>query len=141
MAGDGGELRMELYLPMPPTDNHIYINIPYGRKLSKTAKRYKAVVKEEVSKLAVSSNLSFRNHIPYCVRITLFMDLYTKGWPSKALWKFRKVDATNRTKLLLDAVSDAVGIDDRHFVTIVTRKEEMLDEQCVRLSLEELCPR
>ena len=132
---------MELNLPMPPTDNHIYSNAPFGRVLSSAAKRYKTLVRTAIGKLATSHDLSFRNHIPYYVRLTIFMDLYTKGWPKKAMWKYRKVDATNRTKLLLDAISEAIGVDDRHFVTVLVRKEEAKDEQYVRVSVEEMCPR
>lgn len=141
VAGESGNLRMELHLPLPPTDNHIYINIPYGRKLSNEAKKYKSLVKERSIQVAVTNTLSFREQVACRVQIVLYMDLYTKGWPKNAKWRFRKVDATNRTKLLLDALSDAVGVDDRHFVSVVVRKEHSPDNQYARLVLEELWTR
>lgn len=141
VASELGELRMELSLPLPPTDNNIYVNLSFGRALRSDAKRYKALVKESAARVAIKHELSFRQHVACQVRVHLFMDMYTKGWPKNAKWKFRKLDATNRTKLLLDALAESVGIDDRHFVSVLVRKEHKPDNQYVRLVLEELWPR
>lgn len=125
---------------MPPTDNHVYFNLPgAGRVLSKAARQYKSRVKEITSRVAVTEKCSFREHVPYRVRILIYMNLYTKGWPKKAKWRFRKADATNRTKLLLDAVAEAIGVDDRHFVDLRIRKEDTDKEPYVIITVEEVC--
>ena len=127
---------------MPPTDNHIYFNLHgLGRVLTKSARQYKSRVKESTSRIAITEKRSFREHVPYRVRILIYMSLYTKGWPKKAKWRFRKADASNRTKLILDAVAEAIGVDDRHFVDLRIRKEHTDKEPYVIITVEEVCPK
>ena len=137
-----GRLSLELVLEMPPTDNHIYFNLPRGgRALTKEARRYKALVKEKAARAAVTSPFSFREHIPYRVTINLFFKLFTKGWPKNAKWRFHKTDTLNRTKLLVDAITEAVGVDDRHIIETIVRKEDEEATPRVEIRLEELWDR
>lgn len=143
-ADEFGKLKLSLVTELPPTDNHIYFNLPGGgRALTKKAKQFKARVKEQTALTAVRNTLPFREHIPYKATITLYVKLYTKGWPKTAKWKYRKMDATNRTKLILDAITEAVGVDDRHIteVELAKREEANPDNVRVEIALEELWPR
>lgn len=139
MADESGRLRLDMVVELPPTDNHIYFNLPRGgRALTKDARRFKALVKEKTARAAITSSLSFREHIPYRVEIVLYLKLYSRGWPKKAKWRFQKIDTTNRTKLLLDALADAIGVDDRHITDVIVRKEDDPDDPRVEVTLEEL---
>jgi Holliday junction resolvase RusA-like endonuclease len=139
VADEFGRLRLDMVLALPPTDNHIYFNVPRGgRALTKEARKYKSLVKEKTARAAITSSLSFREHIPYRVDITIFVKLLSKGWPKRAKWKFQKIDTTNRTKLLLDSIAEAIGVDDRHVTQVTIRKEDDSEDPRVEVTVEEL---
>lgn len=141
-ADERGRLKLTAVYELPPTDNKIYVNLRQGgRILSGQAKKYKSKVKEKTARSAITSKLSFRPNIAYRAEIVLYTDIYTKGWPKHAKWKFRRMDTTNRTKLLLDAVTEAVGIDDCHITEVLVRKENDPSEPRVEFTLEELWER
>ena len=141
-ADESGRLRLDLVLPLPPTDNHIYFNLQRGgRVLSKEARRYKSLVKEKTAHAGVTCPLSFRENGPYRATITLYLKLYNQGWPKKAKWRFSKIDTTNRNKLLLDSVCEAIGVDDRHITEVVMKKEDDANDTRVEITLEELWKR
>lgn len=148
VVDESGRLSLYMVLPLPPTDNHIYFNLPSrggkwggGRALTKEARKYKLLVKEKAARSAISSQLSFREHIAYRAEITLFLNLFTKSWPKKAKWRFQKIDTLNRTKLLLDSIADAIGVDDRHMVEVIVRKEDDKSEPRVEVKVEEMWKR
>lgn len=143
VADDWGRLSLSMVLAMPPTDNHIYFNLPKGRgrALTGKAKKYKALVKEKTARAAITSPLSFREHIAYRVEITIFLNLLTKGWPKNAKWRFQKIDTLNRTKLLIDSVAEAIGVDDRHVTEVIVRKEDDAEDPRVEVTVEELWKR
>lgn len=142
-----GRLKLYIAMELPPTDNHIYFNLPRrdgrggGRALTSKAKKYKTLVKEKTALAAITNKFSFRENIPYRVEITLYLNLFTKGWPKKAKWRFQKIDTLNRTKLLLDSIADAIGVDDRHMIDIVVRKEDDPSDPRVEVVVEELWDR
>lgn len=148
-ADEFGRLTLWMVLRLPPSDNHIYFNLPKkkgqkwsgGRALTKDARKYKLLVKEKTARAAVTNKLSFREHIAYRVEITLFLNLFSKSWPKKAKWRFQKIDTLNRTKLLLDSIADAIGVDDRHIVDVIVRKEDDPSEPRVEVKVEEMWKR
>lgn len=106
---------LHLVLPMPPSDNRIYVNLPRGgRKLSAEAERFKKDVFAIVSDTALASeHVTLDQDATYMVRLDVFFKaIENKGWPKKAKRRYKKVDLHNRQKLLIDAVTDALGVDD-----------------------------
>lgn len=111
---------------LPPSTNHAYFNLPRGgRTLTAKGKAYKT---------GVSSNL-IRNHqealkriqkdAAYCLAVLLtFSDMYNATWPEKAATRYKKIDVSNRVKLLEDALVDSLGIDDSQFVTVILAKRQ-----------------
>lgn len=125
-------------MPLPPSDNKIYFNLKYGgRALTKDATKFKNLVKVKIAKLSVTDIISFKKNIPYRIKIKVFTKLYNKGWPEKAKDRFKRVDTLNRTKLLVDAITEAIGIDDKHIVSAIVEKEDS-EVGKVTVTLEEL---
>jgi len=104
--------------------------------LTKPAKAYKKDVKAVVSRLIASTMTSadFIPNVPYtCVLIICFDQVEWKTFeePKGAKTRYKKCDAGNRQKLVIDAVMSAIGIDDRHIFREVIVKE--VDEEDPRI--------
>ena len=139
LAADScGRLSLEMLLDLPPTDNNIYFTRHGGRSLTKEARKYKSMVKESTALAAIKCSIPFRENIPYSVNLSLYLNLYSKSWPKKAKWRYKKIDTLNRTKLLLDALAEAIGVDDRHFTQITVEKEHDEINKRVEVRLTEL---
>jgi Holliday junction resolvase RusA-like endonuclease len=123
-------MSMRVELPLPDSDNGLYWNNPHGgRTLTTKAKAYKRGVKDKVSRLIAStmSAEDFVPNVPYTVIITIYFDQLewkTFGATGGAKTRYKKCDAGNRQKLVIDAVMDAIGIDDKHIFREVIRKRE-----------------
>ena len=102
---------------VPITTNRAYITVHNKRILSKEGQKYKTETKTFIarnypSQLAISSN---EHQYAVLIRVTFKKDaLFCKGFETgKAESRYKKLDATNRIKLLEDALSEATGIDDQ----------------------------
>ena len=112
---------------LPPSSNQIYVPVwirgkPMGKRLSKKAQVFKRQTMQVLQDVGHAALLQFNDHVPYELRIIVFFEIIkNKGWP-KTDYKYKRIDITNRVKLIEDAVSDAVGIDDRHNFRVVVEK-------------------
>lgn len=145
-----GRMSTRLTLPMPPSDNTIYFNLPHGgRALSSGAKKYKRDVKALVSRLiakADTDGADFITCVPYSFILTIyFKATENKTWnPEKkrsAGTRYKKQDAGNRQKLVIDAVMSAIGIDDRQIFREVIRKRCDPEDPRVVIIVREQEPR
>lgn len=124
---------------LPPSTNNVY----FDRQVA-TGKGGKPVVKRILNdqgrkyKLTTSTYL-LKNYsdmlkllkpdIPLGLAIILDApNLINKGWPKTAKSRYKKFDASNRIKLLEDAIAEACGIDDSNFVYVISGKR-LGDEQ------------
>jgi len=111
---------------LPISTNHAYMNITVGkgkkritkRILTKEGQKYKTETTGYiVSNYPTEMNI-FKPDTPYGYIIqVVFPNLLNKGWPDKAKSRYKKLDATNRSKLLEDAAAEAFGIDDSNFLS------------------------
>jgi len=143
---------MKLVLPVPPSDNQIYWNNPRGgRVLRSAAKAYKRKVKKIIAELiAVADGGFYPRHtgemppdfvpnVPYEIFIRVYLKaVENKSWGTKRSPKarYKKADIGNRQKLVIDAVTEAIGIDDSHIMKEVLRKMESPDERTTVLIRE-----
>lgn len=112
---------------LPPSSNQAYINLPShkgkkgdsegmkrgGRVLSSAGKAYKKeVIAHIVKHHGMQTQQLKKNEMISCMVAYGFPDMYSKGFPKQAQWKFRKNDLANRPKLLQDAIVEATDIDD-----------------------------
>lgn len=116
---------------LPPSTNHAYYEqivkarggkgrlVPV-RTLTKEGKAYKL---EVTSRIAREYGPLLGRHIEqnqaYGVAIQVYLPtLVNKSYPKSAKNRYRKLDADNRLKLFLDALSDGLGIDDCNFLQV-----------------------
>lgn len=117
----------------PPSTNHAYFTRGHIRKLSTEGKRFKNEVQNYLLKYHPNVLAFFQPNVEYEVLFILFYEadtLYNKGWPKDSkVPRHKKNDATNRIKLLEDAVVSAAGHDDRqHWSVSVTKSEALVGQ-------------
>jgi len=113
---------------LPLTDNHAYFTLPKrrkadgkkasgGRALTKAGKEYKLNVRNAIIKSHPSALREIRKNSTVGIVIALgFTDIYNKGYPNETSTRYKRQDVLNRTKLLNDAIGDAVSYDDSQIV-------------------------
>ncbi len=126
---------LRLSLPLPPTDNDIYVPVKKrgksaGMRLSDTARAYKVKVAELMADAAVlQPDFVVEDDVEYSITLVVFFKAaYSKDWPKRAKCRFRKIDSHNRLKLVIDAVMQGLGLDDNClFEQSITKQEDPED--------------
>lgn len=117
---------IRLHIPsLPPSVNHAYYNLPRGgRVLTKEGKRYKAETAAHLTQTYPSVLARIAPNQPYSiVYILTIPTLLNNGYPDKAENKYKKLDASNRIKLLEDVLADVMGIDDSTSMNVLAAKQ------------------
>jgi Holliday junction resolvase RusA-like endonuclease len=106
---------------IPPSSNNAYFNLPKGgRKLTAAGEKFKTETEAYVTRNLQPQIRGVKKDHPYGLGILLKMSIFDKR-PGRGQ-RYKKTDATNRIKLLEDAVATAIGIDDSQFVTCIINK-------------------
>ncbi len=128
-----------VYPTLPPTSNKIYIK---GSILTSQARSYA----ENFSKFSAQNHMheiaEMNQGGVFCVVLRFFFEtLVNETWmnpkvpPSKrAKSRYKKIDLTNRIKLLEDCVRDALDIDDSQ--TFIAHQEKHTDSANQRVEIE-----
>ena len=124
--------------PLPPSVNTLYFNNGHGRSLSTEGRAYKARVIGAIVSSAQTHQFPDDPALKGLKRLGLEISLYLEevenaGWPGKAKSRYKRVDASNRVKVLEDAVSEALGLDDSCFFQVTVRRGRAPDgkQYCV----------
>lgn len=143
-----GKAFLEIVLTLPPTDNNIYFNATSSKKgykqsirvLTNEAKKYKRSAAMAVAELAIYDQVEFKKDVPYlCVIKVFFENTENKGWPEGgAKTRYKRVDTTNRNKLLIDSIMEALGIDDSHIFPVIKFKRADHDDPRVEVGVYEM---
>lgn len=126
---------MHVRIPFfPPTTNHAYFTRGHVRVLTKVGKKFKAEVKNFLGREHPDFLSYFRPNTEYEVLFLLFFgadSLYNRGWPKDPeMSRHKSIDASNRVKLLEDAVVEAAGYNDaQHFAISVVKTEALLGQE------------
>jgi len=111
----------------PPSINKLYFNHPRGGKSVTTAgKAFQRRILYQIQQEHGPELVQFKPNDPYDLTIEMyFPEIYNKGWPKTAQQRFKRRDADNLLKLLLDTLSRAIGVDDANFLrfTVVKRRD------------------
>jgi hypothetical protein len=109
---------------LPPSANHAYFNIPGGgRTLTSKGKKFKKETSAHIVRHYPTELRWLLRDIPIGLAVRFhFQQLVNKGWPDKAKTRYKKIDASNRLKLLEDAVADATGTDDSQYQIVMVSK-------------------
>lgn len=110
---------------VPPTTNKAYFDmvVKKGKKyvpvrtLTAEGKAYKTLVRTHIAKAWGSHKIPGNRPLSLVVKLS-FPNIENKGWPDKAEQRYKKLDVSNRIKLLEDALSDAIAVDDRQFFSV-----------------------
>lgn len=129
---------------MPPSDNKLYWPTKYGgMTLTDAGRKFKRYVSATVANI-VAANLQlakdFRKNIPYEFYLAVyFPEVETKVWQQKGTGdRYKKADLQNRQKLIVDAMTEAVGIDDRHiFKEVLVKRCDPENPRMIALLREE----
>jgi len=115
-------------IPLPPTDNHMYKSFVINGKLVRAKSReYREYIQEykiwELQNLAAIKKVRqlFNGYDLLDIYIELHL-LHSKIWTKDD--RPKKFDGQNRTKSLLDAIANSIGIDDRNFWKVSVEKVE-----------------
>ena len=124
---------LNIELPMPPSVNKLYY-VRNGRKaLSSEGRALKEQMKTAVSLLCVSNPaVGDLTNTPLTLHLVFyFPEIENRGWSQKkTTTRYKRVDVSNRVKLVEDAICEALGIDDSAFMSIHLSKQE--GASCVR---------
>ena len=110
---------------IPPSVNHAYVSKRGGgRILSRAGKEFKSRIRADILSSYRKELQTFKPDLPYELVITFYLkDLYIKK-QIDGVRRYKKIDVTNRIKLLEDALSEVIGVDDKNFIVVVARKCE-----------------
>jgi Holliday junction resolvase RusA-like endonuclease len=118
---------------IPPSVNHAYVNIRGGgRTLSKAGLGYKNEVKVHLTKNYRKELMVLKPDTQTVIKIVLGIPtMFNESFGDKkgAASKYKKIDISNRVKLLEDVIKDVTNVDDSctealMIVKKVTEKEQ-----------------
>lgn len=129
-------LHLHVVLPfLPPSSNNIYKTIPgHGRHLSSAAKQFQLKAMRVIQQEGRAALLNLKQNVPYQLHMTFFFpEVENKGWfetwtrgpkqgQRKAETRYKRIDLSNRIKLLEDTIASALGIDDCHTFRLIIEK-------------------
>jgi Holliday junction resolvase RusA-like endonuclease len=107
---------LNIWVPyFPPSSNNIYIRHPSGkgRILSQEARTFKIRAMKTIQQEGRVSLMQVQKNVPYELHLVLFFPQVENQNSSKGD-RYKKIDLSNRIKLIEDTVSEAVGLDDSH---------------------------
>jgi Holliday junction resolvase RusA-like endonuclease len=114
---------------LPPSVNKIYRSIGKGRRaLTAEGKAYKRkVIDALIPELCTCP--PFKENEPLHLSITLHLKaLLNKGWPKKTKKRYKRIDVSNRIKLLEDALFECLGVDDCNVISLKINKVQSAQE-------------
>jgi len=93
--------------------------------LSPEAKKYRRVCSQLLLSTALKQIQSLDPSRVYRLELEFFLKaVVNKGWPATAKSRYKRIDLSNRIKLLEDVIKDATQIDDcQHFELLVSKRQ------------------
>ena len=119
---------------IPPSANHAYFNHPRGgRVLSKEGKKYKKETSAYIVQTYFHQLGGIKKNHPYGLLLVFhFPNIENKGFKTgTAQTRYKKFDASNRVKLLEDALVTAIDIDDSNFMFVGALKTAGPEEKTI----------
>lgn len=113
---------------IPPSANNAYFNLPKGgRALTKEGKKFKNETQTYLAQRYPAELRKFEKNKPYLVYMRFyFSDVQNATWgkPKGAESRYKRVDASNRAKLLEDVIKDVTGVDDSNTQVLILEKRQ-----------------
>jgi hypothetical protein len=118
---------------IPPSINTAYFTVMSRvgkasvpkRVLTEEGKAFKAKTAGHLARNYPTELQIFRPNIPYAIAYLVSFDsIVNKTWPESAETRYKRIDASNRVKLVEDALVVAAGVDDSQFVISLVGKDQ-----------------
>jgi Holliday junction resolvase RusA-like endonuclease len=119
-----------------PSSNGAYTNHPkLGRILTRKGRDFLNVAHASLTAQMLQQRWgSLPSDVPLRMSYVFYMTgLLTKGWPKQAKNRYKRVDLSNRIKLVEDAVMRALGCDDSQVFELHLQKVPSEEEAIVIL--------
>lgn len=128
-----------LNLPMPPSVNKLYATVRGRRIMTPKGKAIKHEITQLVVKHIASMPKLFAEERPLRLTVDLYFSaIENAGWSKgKAKSRYKRIDVSNRAKLLEDALFSGLGVDDSLIFELVMRKHATQGEEYCHVILEE----
>jgi hypothetical protein len=126
-------IRIELPF-LPPSTNHAYTADMYGKRtLTVEGKKFKRETKAIVAGKNARIIVGIKPNKPYLIVARFFFkELENRGWAKgKTDNRYKTLDATNRIKLLEDALGESIGVNDSNNMTVVEEKKQGEPERTI----------
>jgi len=123
---------IQMVIPwLPISSNHAYFNLPKGgRKLSTQGEKFKRETAAHIVKNYPAELKEMIPDTPFGIAVQFaFKVLQNRTWPETAKNRYKRIDVSNRLKLLEDAIAHSGGIDDSQFLTVILDKCEYEKEE------------
>ena len=132
---------ISIYLPyMPPSMNAAYENIPRrrvgkkvmggGRRLTEAGKLFKIKVSQHVVKHLSYATKQIKPNSAIGLYVAFGLPgMFNKGYPEKTDARYKKVDSSNRVKILEDALTECINFDDSQIVFSIVTKYPSKEEE------------
>ena len=134
-------LMIDVDLPYPPSVNKAYATTRSGRRLlTSEGKLYKQSVRDIIGQRysAVTPELNRLGQHPLSLTVKIYTSVENRGWlEGKAKNRYKRVDVSNRVKLLEDALFEALGVDDCLVFKLTVEKIDS-DNEYVHINLQEV---
>ena len=132
---------IDVDLPLPPSVNRAYATTRSGRRLlTSEGKLYKQSVRDIIGQRysVVTPELTHLGQKPLSLSVKIYTRVENKGWSDgKVKNRYKRVDISNRVKLLEDALFEALGVDDCLVFKLTVEKIDS-DDEYVHINLEEV---
>lgn len=111
---------------IPPSANNAYATVRGRKILTKEGRKYITETKTHFAERFPKEMRFFRVNVPYLVVVRMFFEaVENKGWfTGEAETRYKRIDLSNRLKLLEDCLKDAAGIDDSQHLRIILDKQQ-----------------
>jgi Holliday junction resolvase RusA-like endonuclease len=137
------------YPALPPSSNHIYVRTRFGLRLTKIATKYAEdfsyhVVRMHLPEInEMNKSGVFALHLKFFFPSLLNDGAFKEDPKKRSKTLYKKIDISNRVKLLEDCIRDALSIDDSQ--TFAASQEKYQDSSVgesgrVQIIVQELDP-
>ena len=120
---------MRITIPFKtPSVNHLYFHWKHCTILTKEAR----ALKKEIKEIIDASTVIIKANVPLKVSVEVYEKWYFKNG------EVARKDIANREKFLIDAVFEALGMDDRHIFELSFKKINSETEEKSVIDIEVL---
>lgn len=111
---------------IPPSANNAYAVVRGRKIMTKEGKKYVTETKTHFVEKFPRELRIFKPNAPFLVCIRFFFpEIENKGWfQGKAETRYKRIDVSNRVKLLEDCLKEAAGIDDAQHLRVLLDKQQ-----------------